>query len=658
MCGIAGSVNLRPSRDKGALLSIAQGMGGALVHRGPDDSGEFVDENHGLTLSHRRLSILDLSPLGHQPMSSRSGRYVISYNGEIYNYRELGVQLEKKGASFLGSSDTEVLLAAIEEWGIEGALTRLVGMFAFALWDKEERTLTLARDRLGEKPLYYGWNSGSFLFGSELKALRAHPSFSGEIDRSALTLFLRHNCIPAPYSIYQHIFKLLPASFLTLGLDALESRPSGFCPWGKAGERASPQFYWKPGSILEQSCLSERDALQQLEQVLSESVRGQLISDVPLGAFLSGGIDSSLIAALMQKASPSRIKTFSIGFSEAAYDEAPHAKLVAAHLGTDHTEWYVSPEHARNVIPRLPELFDEPFADSSQIPTFLVSQLARRSVTVSLSGDGGDELFCGYERYSWAASIWRLMRAAPAPLRSLVSAALRLPGPKKWEWLMTGIGAFPFKKWRLMHPGEKVLRFAELLGNRSREGLFCNMVSQWDNPEAVVIDGPEPASFLTSPALWPQAKDFLSQMMFFDLKTYLPDDILVKVDRASMAASLESRAPFLDHRVVECALRIPTSLKLKGGTSKWILRELLSKFVPRELFERPKMGFGVPIDSWLRGELREWADDLLSEERLRREGFFHPGPIREKWLAHRSGERSFHYPLWNVLMFEAWLGLP
>jgi asparagine synthase (glutamine-hydrolysing) len=656
MCGIAGSVSARLGESRDALLSIARAMGGALVHRGPDDSGEFVDEALQLTLSHRRLSILDLSPLGHQPMSSGSGKLVICYNGEIYNYRELSSELEKRGTRFRGSSDTEVLLAALEEWGIEDTLSRLVGMFAFALWDKEARTLTLARDRLGEKPLYYGWNSGAFLFGSELKALCAYPSFAGEIDRSALTLFMRHNYIPAPYSIYQNIFKLLPGSFLTLGLDALESCPSGFCPWCKAGDAGSPQYYWRPGRILEEPWTPEGDAPQQLERVLSESVRGQLVSDVPLGAFLSGGIDSSLIVALMQKASSSRIKTFSIGFSEAAYDEAPHAKLVAAHLGTEHTEWYVSPEDARSVIPRLPALFDEPFADSSQIPTFLVSQLARRSVTVSLSGDGGDELFCGYERYSWAASIWRIMRAMPAPLRSLVSAALRLPGSKNWERLFAG-GAL-LKKWRLLHPGEKVLRLADLLGSPSRELLYRSMVSQWDNPEAVVIDSPEPASFLTSPALWPQAKDFLSQMMFFDLKTYLPDDILVKVDRASMAASLESRAPFLDHRVVEFALRLPTSLKLKGGQSKWILRELLSKYVPRKLFERPKMGFGVPIDSWLRGELREWADDLLSEERLRREGFFHPGPIREKWLAHRSGERNFHYPLWNVLMFEAWLGLP
>lgn len=640
MCGIAGFYNMTASQSQDELDANLRRMTDAIRHRGPDDSGAWHDARQGVALGFRRLAILDLSPTGHQPMTSADDRHIIIFNGEIYNYGLLREELLGLGHIFQGTSDTEVMLAAIRQWGLASAVQRFNGMFAFGLWDREGQKLFLVRDRMGVKPLYYGWLGKTLVFGSELKALRAHPAFRQEIDRDALTLFLRYGYIPTPFTIYRGVYKLTPGHILTIW------------PGSEAGDERD-EAYWSPRAAVEKGLTqpfkgSEAEALERLDQSLTRSIGLRMIADVPLGAFLSGGVDSSTVVALMQKQSSLPVKTFTIGFREADFNEAEHALAVAKHLGTDHTELYVTPDEARAVIPRLPALYDEPFADPSQIPTFLVSELARRHVTVSLSGDGGDELFGGYNRYFWGTRIWNSISWAPLAWRKAAARGLTALTPAHWSKLL--------KPTRLPNPGDKIHKFSEILNTPVREALYLDLVSHWKQPASLVIDGQEPLTTMTDPLRWMNTATFAERMMSLDLVTYLPDDILAKVDRASMGVSLEARAPFIDdHEVVEFAWKLPLDMKIRGGQGKWILRQLLYKYVPRKLIERPKMGFGVPIDSWLRGPLREWSEDLLSVARLRREGFFHPEPIREKWEEHLSGGRNWQYYLWDILMFQAWL---
>ena len=652
MCGFAGLVNARSGQTADALRAVVQRMADTLVHRGPDDSGVWVDAEAGIALGHRRLSIIDLSHVGHQPMVSVGGRYIIAYNGEIYNHPALRRRLELEAGNRLsrwrGHSDTETVLAAIEVWGLGNALEQFIGMFAFALWDRQKRALYLVRDRLGIKPLYYGWERGSFLFGSELKAIKAHPAFDSVICRDALTLLLRHNCISAPYSIYQNIFKLLPGYFLHLSHEDIVKR-----------RKVKPQPYWRSKEVAENGQRDifngdEIDAVSQLDFLLRDAVKLQMVSDVPLGMFLSGGVDSSTIVAMMQAQSSQPIKTFTIGFKDRSYNEAEQAKEVANHLGTDHAELYVTPEQTMAVIPKLPTLYDEPFADASQIPTFLISEFARQYVTVSLSGDGGDELFGGYNRHFWVKNIWDKIRWIPELLRSQMSQRLRSITSQRWDSVYSLVEPLLPMKFRTRLPGEKLHKLAEVLPANSIEAMYYGLTSHWKEPARVVLNAIEPPTILTDRNCCPDLSDFIHRMMYLDLITYLPDDILVKVDRASMGVSLETRVPLLDHRVVEFAWRLPLSMKVRNGQGKWLLRQVLYQYVPKELVERPKSGFGIPIDSWLRGPLRDWAESLLDERHLKNERFFDPALIRRKWTEHLSGKRNWQYHLWDILMFQAW----
>lgn len=642
MCGIAGFIGSRDTwRDAGQSV---QRMCDAIAHRGPDDSGMWLDEQSCIAFGHRRLSIVDLSKHGHQPMMSADGRFVISFNGEIYNHLALRAVLNLE--SWRGHSDTETIVEYIARHGLSRALNDMVGMFSLALWDRASRTLSLARDRMGEKPLYYGvLPSGEFVFGSELHALRAHPRWKGDIDRDALTLYLRHNCVPAPWSIYRGIFKLRPGCILVRDARG-ELREANY--WnvrqialGEATSRLRPR--------------SDSTAIDGLEKVLEVSVAGQMLADVPLGAFLSGGVDSSLVVALMARQSTNRIKTFSIGFSEPGYDEAVFAKAVAKHIGTDHTELYVTAADALNIVPRLPQIYDEPFADSSQIPTFMVAQLARKSVSVALSGDGGDELFAGYSRYLITSNIWGKLQRIPLPLRKRLASVLLSVSPDRWSSLLGAVSAVLPSGLRFPAPGDKLHKFADTaLTAASVSALYLSLVSHWQVPEKVVLGGKEPPNLIQNGEVFVPSLNDVEGMSLCDQMTYLPDDILVKVDRASMAVSLETRVPLLDHRVVEYAWTLPLSQKIRGGKSKWALRQVLYRHVPANLIERPKQGFAVPLDSWLRGPLREWAESLLSSHRLKTEGFFNASLIHEKWSEHLSGQRNWQYPLWDVLMFQAW----
>src|SRR5215469_12480415 len=624
MCGIAGFLDATQSTSRDQLLVTVQHMTTSLRHRGPDGDGVWVDPSRGIALGHRRLAIIDLSPAGHQPMHSSCGRYVITFNGEIYNFKDLRQQLEALGHNFRGHSDTEVMLAAITQWGVEAALEKFNGMFAFALWDRQEQALYLSRDRAGEKPLYYGWAGNTFLFCSELKALHHHPAFRAEIDRGSLAAYLRHNYIAAPHSIYKGIHKLPAATFLTVRANARD---------------ASPKPYWSVKRAAEDGCAnpfsgSEVDAINQLDSLLNDAVKIRMEADVPLGAFLSGGIDSSLVVAAMQANSSRPVQTFTIGFQVAEFNEAESAKEVAKHLGTDHTELYVTPEETMGVIPNLPSLYDEPFADVSQIPTFLVSQLARRKVTVSLSGDGGDELFGGYNSYFWGRTVHESIDWMPRALRRVLANSINPLSRLDWNFLFEKRQSVLPDRLRQKDLGKVLEKLSGILKVDDREALYRVLQSYWMDPASIVLGAEEKHSPLTDRANWAQLREFVHVMMYLDTVMYLPDDILVKVDRASMGVSLEARVPLLDHRIIEFAWRLPLGMKVKGNKGKGTLRQVLHKYVPEKLVDRPKQGFGVPIHKWLRGPLRAWAEDLLSESRLRQEGYFDGKQIRRKWSEH------------------------
>jgi asparagine synthase (glutamine-hydrolysing) len=623
MCGFAGCLRISGEREI-SLSPVLQTMGDCLVHRGPDDFGVWQDPLLAFGVVHRRLSVADLSQAGHQPMLSHCGRYVLAFNGEIYNHVELRTCLEKEGVgiTWRGHSDTEVLLECLATWGLVRTLKASTGMFAFALWDRRDRTLTLARDRMGEKHLYWGWQGPTLLFGSELKALKAHPDFGAEIDRGALALLLRYNYIPAPHSIYRGIRKLSPGCYVVIRHDDRD---------------AVPQQYWDYRAVIQAGLSSpfvgtETQTIDELEVFLNSSVRGQMVADVPLGAFLSGGIDSSMVVALMQKQSMQKVHTYAIGFEDKVFDEAEYAHAVAVHLGTDHTALYVTDRDALAVVPELPRIYCEPFADSSQIPTFLVSRMARQHVTVALSGDGGDELFGGYTPYQFLPKIWRVLQRMPVGLRRYMASVLSvLPLP------------------------QRVQKLREIMDARNREELYLRIRSHWLQPDAVVLGSQEPESLLSDPSEWRFVESFERWMMAMDTAGYMPDDILVKVDRAAMANSLETRVPMLDHRVVEYAARLPLHMKIRDGQGKWVLRELLYRHVPRQLVDRPKAGFMVPLGAWLRGPLREWAEELLAESSMRQQGYFDEKKIRAVWLEHLAGRADRSGSLWSVLMFQAWL---
>lgn len=653
MCGITGFFANSTLHEHPAIESMTN----AIRHRGPDDEGYWSDPKLGVHLGHRRLSILDVSPLGHQPMISRHQRFVLTFNGEIYNYRSLARELVAVGHTFNGSSDTEVMLAAFEEWGVQPAVEKFNGMFAFGLWDRREHSLYLARDRMGEKPLYYGWNEGMFLFASELKALRAHPGFRPSVDRDSAALALRYSYIPSPWSIYRNIFKLCPGTLLGLSLQHMSAVPTAFTPQACAPTHSlRPRYFWNPAGLISQPPPqrfrgSLDDATSALDSLLHEAVGMRMVSDVPIGAFLSGGIDSSTVVALMQRQSTEQIKTFSIGFHDRAFNEAGYAKKVATHLGTYHTELYATPRDILDVIPLLPTLYDEPFSDSSQIPTYLVSKLCSQSVTVSLSGDGGDELFGGYDRYVWAHKYFSRTHLAPRFIRKVLCDIMDSRPCHRTSVLLSRL--LP-SRWNLANAPQKLRTCSTFFRLTDRRAFYHRLMTHWpDDLETVLDSAPLPTTFESYS--YPQESQFIDEMMAVDMQTYLPDDIMAKVDRATMAVSLEARTPFLDHRVVEFALGLPLSLKISGGTGKTVLRRVLNRYVPKALLDRPKMGFSVPIGKWLRVDLRAWAEELLSEQSLRRGEFLNPKPIRKRWNEHVAGTHNWEHQLWDVLMFQSWL---
>ncbi len=646
MCGLAGFLQ-RSALDSQAVGRLTR-MTGAIAHRGPDSAGSWIDAEAGIALGHRRLAIVDLTEAGHQPMVSHSGRYVIAFNGEIYNHADLRVLLAQTGQApvWRGQSDTETLASGFDTWGIQETISRSVGMFAIAVWDRHLRELTLVRDRLGEKPLYFGWQgegkSRTLLFGSELKALRAHPACTRDVDRDAIVQLMRHGYVGQGNAIYAGIRKLTAGGIATISRDSPEPLLKRYWSAADVARKAAAQ----------RRTVDEGDAIEELETLLHDAVGRQMLADVPLGAFLSGGIDSSLVVALMQRRSSRPVKTFSIGFTDKRYDEAGFAKRVATHLCTEHVELYVSDDDLRNIVPRLPAIYDEPFADSSQIPTFLVAQLARKDVTVALSGDGGDELFCGYDRYRQGAKLMRAIRVLPRPLRAALAGVIRGVPQRHLDAIADPFVSVASGK----EPnGQRLRRLADYLTSRSLEDLHRKLVSRWRFPTEVVIGGHDPSVFVSTELDGLETLPDTERMMLFDMLNYLPDDILTKVDRASMANSLECRAPLLDHRVVEFAWSLPPAMKHRDGQSKWALRKILYKHVPRDLIERPKMGFEVPIAAWLRGPLRDWADALLATEAVKRDGYFDSRVLSRKWTEHLSGSSNWGPQLWNVLMFQSWL---
>lgn len=639
MCGIVGYWTFGGGETAGTMHRTAACMADVLRARGPDDSGTWVDDAAGIALGHRRLAVIDISASGHQPMTSANGRMVLSYNGELYNTAELRRELERGGSRFRGHSDTEVIVEACSAWGVEAAVRRLSGMFAFALWDIEQQALYLVRDRVGIKPLYWGRQGGTLFFGSQMKAFAPHPEWRPEIDRDAVATYVRFGYVPSPYAIYKGMAKLDPAHILRID----HTGASKITRYWNVDEIAVA------GQQIRETT-SDDDATDELERLLRGSIKSHMISDVPTGAFLSGGIDSSAVAALMQLESAQPIRTFSIGFTDDAYDEAVHARSVADHIGSDHTELYVTPQDAMEVIPHLPDWYDEPFADSSQIPTFLVSQLARRDVTVALSGDGGDELFAGYNRYLWGERLRRNLMWLPAPARRGLARSIDSVPPAMWDRIFAAVPASR----RPAHAGGKMQKLAGLLALPDREGLYRDLVSQWRHPAELVRGGTELPTAMDDGALSGRIPDYLSWMQLMDIRGYLADDILTKVDRASMAVSLEARVPLLDPQVMEFAWSLPRKMKIRGGDSKWLLRRVLYRHVPEALVDRPKMGFGVPIGDWLRDELRDWAEDLLDGKRLEDDGIFNAAPVRRMWDDHVSGRQNWQYPLWVILMFQAW----
>jgi asparagine synthase (glutamine-hydrolysing) len=637
MCGITGFLELNAS-DRASREKLARRMENAIAHRGPDDAGVWADADSGLVLAHRRLSIVDLSPEGHQPMVSATGRYVMVYNGEIYNYPELRAAVEAQGLTtpWRGHSDTEVWLACCEAWGIEEALKRANGMFAVAILDRQQRCLVLARDRLGEKPLYYGWQGRTFLFGSELKSLQVHPDFRRRLDARALPLYARFQYVPAPLSIYEGIAKLPPASWVTIDLDASPVMPS-------------PREYWTLPLPSEPAAADEQQLVEELDHLLRDAIRIRMHADVPLGAFLSGGIDSSTIVALAQAQSTRPVRTYSIGFRERDHDESAHARAIATRLGTDHTELFVTSDDALSVVPQLPAIYDEPFSDSSQIPTYLLAKLTRQHVTVSLSGDGGDELFGGYNRYFLGRRILDFNARAPAFVRSGMARLLgAIPGAN-WDRLLR-LGP---RSLSVQLGGDRLSKLSRVVDCGDGMKLYKQLVSQWRDLGTLMPGFAEPPTLLDDAALAARAPSWNAWMMYMDQRTYMPDDILVKVDRATMAVALEARVPFLDPRLVEFAARVPLSLKMGRSEGKLLLRKVLYRYLEPALFARPKQGFGVPLAQWLRGPLRDWAEDLLSESALAN-GVFDARVVRSAWQAHLSGRQSLHYPIWVVLMYQAW----
>lgn len=647
MCGIAGFWGLgRPDE------LVAQRMADAIVHRGPDDSGVWSEPEMGVALAHRRLSILDLSPAGHQPMASECGRYVIVFNGEVYNYLELRKQLHaatEGDIPWRGHSDTETLLSAFGQWGVEAALQLASGMFAMAVWDRQERCLTLARDRFGEKPLYYGWvDDGALVFGSELKALKQYPGFRGEVDNAVLERYLRFGCVGGEQSIFKGVSKLPSGSRLRVSLADM-----------KTGKRPQPAVWWsavdEARSARQSAPESPEQALSNLEGALNASVKRQMAADVPLGAFLSGGVDSSLIVALMQGQSDRKIRTFSVGFDDPRYDESEHAAAVAAHLGTEHTTLRATSQMALDVIPKLPELYDEPFADSSQIPTFLISSLTRQHVTVALSGDAGDELFGGYNRYVWVPRVWGKLARMPQPIRQALARALKSVPPGGYDRMMAlGSRVLP-SRLHIRTFGEKLYKLADVLACSSDRALYGGLASMNRHPEDLL----EPEYSFGKPVeqLYPALAwfDQVEWMMLMDTLNFMVDDVLVKVDRASMASSLEVRAPFLDPDVYTAAWQLPLDMRVRNGEGKWALRQILYRHVPRELIERPKMGFAVPLDDWLRGPLRDWAEDLLSQPSLSSIPAINQRSVQSMWQNHLQGRGHFAQQLWAVLQLSAWV---